>query len=210
MKRPYRRKLPSSPPSAASASETELPTHCPNLQPCSNPAACGEVDRCKGIQSAARLPEARQHGPSSLVNTIEALQPNADGWYELTINEEVRKEIADALWRTRSSAALTDRGEVALEFWRKHALGSMLCPSCFMCGQQRKREDWAITHAELPDIYICKECVTSARSATGEKMKAAQLLRNAAEAYRDKASLDWACKNFDAANAADSRTEGKP
>lgn len=51
-------------------------------------------------------------------------------------------------------------------FWDKHAKGSMVCPSCLLCGQQKPREEWAISHAELPDIYICKTCVTAARSTT--------------------------------------------
>lgn len=52
------------------------------------------------------------------------------------------------------------------EFYRKHSMGSKLCPSCLLCGQvEPDRERWAITHMELPDIYICKPCVESARSA---------------------------------------------
>jgi hypothetical protein len=53
-------------------------------------------------------------------------------------------------------------------FWERHALGSKVCPSCLLCGQQRPREEWDITHGELPDIYICRSCVSSARSATVE------------------------------------------
>ena len=44
-------------------------------------------------------------------------------------------------------------------FWIKHALGSKTLPSCFSCGAAKQREQWAITHGELPDIYICAECV---------------------------------------------------
>lgn len=33
-----------------------------------------------------------------LVNTLEALQPDAEGWYELKINEQVRQEIVGALY----------------------------------------------------------------------------------------------------------------
>ena len=52
------------------------------------------------------------------------------------------------------------------EFFNKHSGGSKLCPSCLMCGQQyHDREDWGITHLELPDIYICKPCVAKARAA---------------------------------------------
>lgn len=51
------------------------------------------------------------------------------------------------------------------EFWKKYALGSKLCPSCLLCGVQAfDPEDWAIRHAELPDIYICKGCAEKARA----------------------------------------------
>lgn len=53
------------------------------------------------------------------------------------------------------------------EFYRKHSMGSKLCPSCLLCGNaEPDRERWAITHMELPDIYICAPCVNAARSAT--------------------------------------------
>jgi hypothetical protein len=51
------------------------------------------------------------------------------------------------------------------DFWKKYALGSKVCPSCLLCGHQRHDPDeWAIRHAELPDIYICKPCVDAART----------------------------------------------
>ncbi len=64
------------------------------------------------------------------------------------------------------------------EFWEKHALGSKLCPSCLLCGQQRPREQWAIQHGELPDIYICEPCVTAARSASGKHTELLQRIHD--------------------------------
>lgn len=52
----------------------------------------------------------------------------------------------------------------AWDFFRKHAIGSKMCPSCLACGHQAfDRADWWITHGELPDIYICKTCVEKLR-----------------------------------------------
>lgn len=50
-------------------------------------------------------------------------------------------------------------------FFNKHSGGSKLCPSCLLCGHAypNRTDDWAITHAELPDIYICRHCVAAAR-----------------------------------------------
>ena len=46
-------------------------------------------------------------------------------------------------------------------FWEKHALGSKSLPSCFKCGQAKDQREWATTHAELPDIYLCKQCAAA-------------------------------------------------
>lgn len=48
------------------------------------------------------------------------------------------------------------------DFFNKYALGSLALPSCLRCGHAKPRDKWAITHAELPDIYICAECATAA------------------------------------------------
>lgn len=95
---------------------------------------------------------------------------------ELALARESLRDMTERPdYSPRSSSAPTDptklRGEErqryihehdcpkAWEFYSKHASGSKLCPSCFMCGQQYPdRNDWAITHMELPDIYICKPC----------------------------------------------------
>ena len=48
---------------------------------------------------------------------------------------------------------------IYMAFHRKYAMPSMLPPSCLVCGQaQPEREDWAIQHAELPNIIVCTAC----------------------------------------------------
>lgn len=56
----------------------------------------------------------------------------------------------------------------AWDFFNRWSTGSKVCPSCLLCGKQYfdRKEEWAIQHAVLPDIYICKPCVTAARSTT--------------------------------------------
>lgn len=41
-------------------------------------------------------------------------------------------------------------------FYMKHAVGQKLAPSCFCCGQLS--DERAVTHAELPDVFVCKTC----------------------------------------------------
>lgn len=70
-----------------------------------------------------------------------------------------------ALSALRSSVAGSEAAAQAYkDFWDKHAKGSMLCPSCLMCGAACAKEQWAIRHAELPDIYICACCVEKVRN----------------------------------------------
>ena len=44
------------------------------------------------------------------------------------------------------------------DFWNKHAMPPMLCPSCLVCGQTTPPERAAITHMELPGIVVCFTC----------------------------------------------------
>lgn len=90
-------------------------------------------------------------------------------WFMLEKLGDVARSLAaklDALESSvPSSERRTDLDATALEFWRKHALGSKLCPSCLACGHQAfDRADWWITHGELPDVYICKGCVEKLRA----------------------------------------------
>lgn len=92
--------------------------------------------------------------------------------------EQIRADFRELQGRAMSSpsstAATEERWKAIHEhdcpkfkdFYMKHAMGSKLCPSCLLCGKQRfnRAEEWAITHAELPDIYICKPCVDAARA----------------------------------------------
>lgn len=52
-----------------------------------------------------------------------------------------------------------------IEFYGKHALGSMLAPSCLCCGQSTKDRKIGIKHMELPGVVICEPCAQAARSA---------------------------------------------
>lgn len=45
-------------------------------------------------------------------------------------------------------------------FYSKHAIGSMVAPSCFGCGHVGER---STTHFELPDVYLCTNCVEKIR-----------------------------------------------
>jgi len=49
------------------------------------------------------------------------------------------------------------------KFWERHAMLSKVCPSCLLCGQQSDPANAAITHAELPNIFICQPCAAKAR-----------------------------------------------
>lgn len=49
----------------------------------------------------------------------------------------------------------------AWEFFNKHGLGSKLAPSCLVCGKvPADADDIAIRHMELPNIIVCKRCLT--------------------------------------------------
>jgi hypothetical protein len=81
----------------------------------------------------------------------------------------VRRDEAEAILREALVASETEDRQAAIHandcpqfraFYMKYAIGSKLCPSCLLCGHQVfDRSEWGITHAELPDIYICKVCV---------------------------------------------------
>ena len=47
-------------------------------------------------------------------------------------------------------------------FYDKHALPSMLVPSCLQCGQSTPPEQVNIGHSELPNIVICSTCAARA------------------------------------------------
>ena len=56
--------------------------------------------------------------------------------------------------------------ETERAFYWKHAMGAKVCPSCLVCGHAKDRDEWAITHGELPNIYVCTGCVAGAPSST--------------------------------------------
>ena len=61
------------------------------------------------------------------------------------------------------------------KFHTKHALGSMLAPSCLCCGQRTHpyTRPVAIQHLELPAMVICKQCkdASQSQSAIAEPVK---------------------------------------
>ncbi len=74
-----------------------------------------------------------------------------DGWKDC-----IEKATASAV-SARGSIPQAD-AQTYQAFWTKYALGSKSLPSCFKCGQAKDRDEWVTTHAELPDIYLCKSC----------------------------------------------------
>jgi hypothetical protein len=58
------------------------------------------------------------------------------------------------------------------EFYAKHALGPMTAPSCLCCGETTKVEDYAVRHAELPGIIICKICKSATERPTSTAIAA--------------------------------------
>lgn len=50
------------------------------------------------------------------------------------------------------------------EFYRKHATGSLLAPSCFGCGGTWMGEEGATRHLELPDIFLCAKCADAIKN----------------------------------------------
>lgn len=56
-----------------------------------------------------------------------------------------------------------------MEFYSKHALGSLLPPSCLTCGQtvhgaKGATDGPAICHGELPNIVVCAKCTAAIQS----------------------------------------------
>ncbi len=110
------------------------------------------------------------------VPELEPTRANAEYWINAAKGEKDKVQALICLhqainaWKNAAYAmadkhpSSNERNEYR-EFWERHALGSKLCPSCMLCGHQRPRGEWAITHMELPDIYICRPCVDAARSA---------------------------------------------
>ena len=55
-----------------------------------------------------------------------------------------------------------------IAFFEKHALGSLLPPSCLTCGQTVTGAKGAddgpgIYHLELPDVVVCRTCTAKVK-----------------------------------------------
>jgi hypothetical protein len=60
------------------------------------------------------------------------------------------------------------------EFFAKYALGPMTAPSCLCCGRTTKVEDYAVRHAELPGIIICRACKSATETSATPTATASQ------------------------------------
>ena len=63
--------------------------------------------------------------------------------------------------------------ERVFEFFKKHAIGTLAAPNCFICGKSTQIVEVGIQHLELPGVVICESCIVRNRnedvSATAEK-----------------------------------------
>lgn len=74
------------------------------------------------------------------------------------------------------------------QFHSKHALGSMLAPSCLVCGNQTHAytRPAVIQHLELPGIVVCESCRVSSQELTAAQAERDELraLNSALEVAR--------------------------
>jgi hypothetical protein len=63
------------------------------------------------------------------------------------------------------------------KFFAKYALGPMTAPSCLCCGRTTKVEDYAVRHAELPGIIICRACKSATETSATPTATASQASR---------------------------------
>lgn len=73
----------------------------------------------------------------------------------------------EALERLAARMAQLLDDDRAIEFHRRHAMGSKAMPSCLCCG--KLPEEIAIRHMELPNILICKVCRDAALAPPEER-----------------------------------------
>ena len=108
---------------------------------------------------------ARQHQKAEAwCERLDALLARADepqaeqpSDYSEMSREQLERHAA------RMSQALADDKPRA--FYKKYALGQLAAPSCFCCGQVGgSSAQAAIRHLELPDIFICSDCVSKVRA----------------------------------------------
>lgn len=84
---------------------------------------------------------------------------NADAYYARRVALQAlatgRTACVDAIELKRLQRIDHDFPQISA-FYMKHAVGQMLAPSCFCCGQPS--DERAVTHAELPDVFVCRSC----------------------------------------------------
>lgn len=64
----------------------------------------------------------------------------------------------EAVLKMRSAPEPSEMQLRLWDFWNKHAIPPMVCPSCLVCGKTTKPADTAIGHLELPGIVVCRKC----------------------------------------------------
>lgn len=102
---------------------------------------------------------------AEVLRVVERLIPedpdpnSTEGIILVALAEAVEKYEKSRFAPSQSGEITQHDALIFKAFWDKYALGSKMLPSCLKCGHAKPREEWSITHAELPDIYICKACV---------------------------------------------------
>lgn len=129
------------------------------------------------------------------------------------LEPDILKRAADLLESLHSTAAMPSRvtDEMVTRFlgWK---LPEDFHPDAGISFQPYFNVEWNAKHGKPPQRHepigtnllnadqaraMLEHVLAVAPSSIGAS-SAAQILRNACEAYRDKASIDWACKNYDA------------
>lgn len=82
-----------------------------------------------------------------------------DTWYAAKYEDVVGDGRGDLWEGWQARADLSKPGDKKLlDFFNKHALGSLEAPSCLVCGKSTQGKEVAIRHMELPNIVVCSEC----------------------------------------------------
>ena len=132
--------------------------------------AMEQARRCLVSADLSVRPAARFTDAHNALNLVDMLLVEAGYARDSSVrhNLAIAKSIFNDAERSLPSASgLISQHDAAIfkAFFDEHAIGSKGLPSCLLCGYaEPDRQRWAVTHAELPDIYICKSCVDKARS----------------------------------------------
>ncbi|MFD1121871.1 hypothetical protein ACFQ2T_05100 [Methylophilus flavus] len=104
------------------------------------------VEHCKQGEPVA-------HYAGNLNGTIEFKVAICNADLDLPIDTPL---FAHAMPKSEAEQRMLHDYPKLLDFFTKYAMGRKIKSSCFKCGSNRNNP--AITHLELPDIYICDVC----------------------------------------------------